>query len=79
MKMDRPVDHGMSEARLARIAPFLQERYIGPGKLDPPFFPDGRFGLVGEEDLRERIGGREGHRNGALHSEIIRYEWLTTP
>ena len=28
MKMDRPVDHGMSEARLARIAPMLDERYL---------------------------------------------------
>ncbi len=33
MLMTKPADHGMSETRLERIAPFIEERYVGPGKL----------------------------------------------
>ena len=76
MKMDRPVDHGMSEARLARIAPFLQERYIGPGKLA---MADVLVARHGETVYRTTLGNARADGTPLREDAIFRIASMTKP
>ena len=76
MKMDRPHDHGMDEARLARIAPFLEERYIGPGKLA---MADVLVARHGETVYRTTLGNARADGTPLKDDAIFRIASMTKP
>lgn len=76
MKMDRPTDHGLSDARLARIAPFLEERYLAPGKLP---MADVLVARHGETVYRSTQGSARADGTPLREDAIVRIASMTKP
>jgi CubicO group peptidase (beta-lactamase class C family) len=76
MKQDRIADLGMSAARLARIAPFLEERYIGPGKLP---MADVLVARDGETVYRTTLGNARADGTPLREDAIFRIASMTKP
>ena len=77
MKMDRTAaSHGMSAERLARIAPFLQERYVGPGKLP---MADVLVARDGDTIYRATLGSARADGTRLEPDAIFRIASMTKP
>jgi len=77
MKMDRTAKaHGMSVERLARIEAFLQERYVGPGKLP---MADVLVAREGEPVYRATLGAARADGTALREDAIFRIASMTKP
>ena len=76
MKTDRPRDHGLSEARLARIAPFVEERYLAPGKLA---MADVLVARHGETVYRATLGNARADGTPLRDDAVFRIASMTKP
>ena len=68
--------HGMNAERLARIAPFLQERYVGPGKLA---MADILVARDGEPVYRATLGTARADGTALGEDAIFRIASMTKP
>ena len=76
MLLTRPEMHGMDSARLARIAPFLEERYITPGKLA---HADVLVARHGEPVYRATLGAARADGTALKDDAIYRIASMTKP
>ena len=76
MKQDRTADLGMNQQRLARIAPFLEERYLGPGKLP---MADVLVARDGETVYRTTLGTARADGTPLREDAIFRIASMTKP
>lgn len=76
MKMDAAHHHGMNFDRLSRIAPFLHERYIGPGKLP---MADVLVSRDGEPVYRTTLGSARADGTPLKPDAIFRIASMTKP
>ena len=74
--MSGPIQAGMNLERLARIAPFLEERYIGPGKLP---MADVLVARDGEPVYRATLGNARADGTPLGKDAIFRIASMTKP
>jgi CubicO group peptidase (beta-lactamase class C family) len=76
MKMDVASAHGMNAERLARIEAFLQDRYVGPGKLP---MADVLVARDGEPVYRTTLGNARADGTKLEPDAIFRIASMTKP
>jgi CubicO group peptidase (beta-lactamase class C family) len=74
--LTRPENHGMDSARLAKIAPFLEERYLAPGKLA---HADVLVSRHGEPVYRATLGAARADGTALKDDAIYRIASMTKP